>query len=1091
MKKIVKHLWLFGIILYFQQLAIAQEPRLVLPAIGGRPASALMVQNGKYLFLGSGDFGSIWETSGGHMLLTQKPGWWAAVEAPDKRTVALVKNHRVYFFDLEDFRVTDSVRIDQLAALAYAADGSLYAAINYRGSRVIALVDRQLKDKVDIFSTTDYKPGSNTVLSISRDGRYALLEPEKSPAQLIDLQNRSLIQSINEPKSRFYFMPGGKLAAIEETAEYQYIFKVLHVPSLREEFRFNGSTRSLPFSHGKNTFWLDDNRLMVCQEETSAVVDFGRRSVSPDFKYHSTYAPASVHTAGRVSQGVTQTVLRIITYPGNKIEEWDIRTEQYRKIREIGASVISPYYTSLAPDRFSIQLGKKKEATLGRTVMFRKITAQNDKSVYSPDGQFRYHFGNATIFSKYKVTDPSGKSIAWLTNGINEPVYSVKLNKRGNIACLVTSIGTYVVDADKMEFLREVRVGKDGEFTIDIDLGCFIDNDTKFVAVGKFTDNTFKTYCFNVATGAILWSVPGRNTHFRQTPEGILCFNRDEQQIKWLNPQNGSTMRTQDLGGPIGRNAPTILTISISPDNKQIIYTVNEKLFFYDIAKKNRVAAEFNESQSSFWSVQYFPHNPTFAISVGDDGRIMLWNTKSFQRLATLYFFNDTDDWVCMAPGGRFDGSQSALNRLYYVLGKEVIPLERLFDRYFTPGLLGQIIGDKSPAPPTPPDEENIKRLKRPPVIALRYEDKQRNLVVDDDIPTYNTSSSEITLIADATALEDVIVEIRLFHNGKRTDGNTRNLVIDDDDRSQRLSRTFVVSLNAGENHFKAVALNSQRTESVPAELKIIYTPQRPAPPSPPGSLSDMNLYMVVVGINQYKNPRYNLNYALSDATAFSNSLKQNASKLFKNIVLELVTDQNASKDGILQAFERVRAKCEAKDVFVFYYAGHGVIAGDKMFYLVPHDVTQLYGNDEALARNGISANMLKQLATGIKAQKQLFVLDACQSAGALEQAALRGAAEEKAIAQLARATGTHWLTASGSDQFAAEFSQLGHGVFTYTLLEALKGSADNGDNKITVKEIDAYLQQMVPELSARYKGSPQYPASYGFGNDFPLAIPR
>ena len=76
------------------------------------------------------------------------------------------------------------------------------------------------------------------------------------------------------------------------------------------------------------------------------------------------------------------------------------------------------------------------------------------------------------------------------------------------------------------------------------------------------------------------------------------------------------------------------------------------------------------------------------------------------------------------------------------------------------------------------------------------------------------------------------------------------------------------------------------------------------------------------------------------------------------------------------------------------------------------------------------------------------------------------------------------------SDQYASEFQQLGHGTFTYVLLEALGGKADiSGDKKITVKELDAYLQQRVPEITAKYKGTPQYPASYGYGNDFPIGV--
>ncbi len=161
-----------------------------------------------------------------------------------------------------------------------------------------------------------------------------------------------------------------------------------------------------------------------------------------------------------------------------------------------------------------------------------------------------------------------------------------------------------------------------------------------------------------------------------------------------------------------------------------------------------------------------------------------------------------------------------------------------------------------------------------------------------------------------------------------------------------------------------------------------------------------------------------------------------------------------------------------------------------KEFYLVPSDVTQLYGNDDALAQNGLSATHLQKFSKEIKAQKQLYILDACQSAGALDNiVAARGAAEEKAIAQLARSTGTHWLTASGSTQFASEFAQLGHGSFTYCLLEAFKGKGDNGDKKLTVKELDAYLQLRVPEITQQYKGSAQYPASFGYGNDFPLLI--
>ncbi len=298
----------------------------------------------------------------------------------------------------------------------------------------------------------------------------------------------------------------------------------------------------------------------------------------------------------------------------------------------------------------------------------------------------------------------------------------------------------------------------------------------------------------------------------------------------------------------------------------------------------------------------------------------------------------------------------------------------------------------------------------------------------------------------------------------------------------------FDIDLMEGENHLKVVAINSQRTESKPDEIVFYYTPK----PSQvkPSDANSITLFMIVIGINKYKNPKYNLNYALADAASFKETFESGMSSIFTKSNIVFLSDEKATKEGISAELEKVKIMATSTDIFIFYYAGHGVLNNEKDFFLVPHDVTQLYGNDDALAQKGLGANQLQLYSKDIKAQKQLFILDACQSAGALDQVmASRGVAEEKAIAQLARSTGTHWLTASGSEQFASEFSQLGHGTFTYVLLEALGGKADTGDKKITVNEIDAYLQEQVPEVTTKFKGTPQYPASYGFGNDFPLII--
>jgi uncharacterized caspase-like protein len=159
-------------------------------------------------------------------------------------------------------------------------------------------------------------------------------------------------------------------------------------------------------------------------------------------------------------------------------------------------------------------------------------------------------------------------------------------------------------------------------------------------------------------------------------------------------------------------------------------------------------------------------------------------------------------------------------------------------------------------------------------------------------------------------------------------------------------------------------------------------------------------------------------------------------------------------------------------------------------FYLALTDVTKLHGDNRLLEERGFSAQLLGDLITRVKAQKQLVVLDTCHAGGALESFAMRGTAENKAAPRMAENAGITVLAAAGTWQSATEFRQLGHGVFTYALLKGLAGEADTGelpDGRITVKELEIYLNNRVPELIKQFRGKAQNPNSFARGQDFPL----
>lgn len=380
-----------------------------------------------------------------------------------------------------------------------------------------------------------------------------------------------------------------------------------------------------------------------------------------------------------------------------------------------------------------------------------------------------------------------------------------------------------------------------------------------------------------------------------------------------------------------------------------------------------------------------------YLVSTGSDDKTLLWDIQAGQQIAELYAFNN--EWLIVTPDGRFDGTTAAINKLYFTKGTEVLPLQNLYERYYTPRLLNRLLAGEQL------DEViNVDDLKPGPKVTIAYKAETRNLVVSDDIASYLNTTGSAEIIVTATAPEDGVAEIRLFHNGKIITLNNRNLIVTDDKQTESLTRSYRISLLPGENLFKAIGLNSQRTESNAALLAVSYkkSQNNEAEEIVNNTIYEANvaevdrnatLHLVVIGINKYQNQSLSLNYALADANAFKSEVEKDAKTVLTNVKTYFVSDEQADKKGITDALNNVKKNAQPQDVFVFYYAGHGVIAPKtKEFYLVPTDVTDLKNGGQLLMDKGISASLLQGFASDIQAQKQVFILDACQSAGVFEQ---------------------------------------------------------------------------------------------------------
>lgn len=478
----------------------------------------------------------------------------------------------------------------------------------------------------------------------------------------------------------------------------------------------------------------------------------------------------------------------------------------------------------------------------------------------------------------------------------------------------------------------------------------------------------------------------------------------------------------------------------------------------WDVAT-GKVTATFVGHQSEVTSLQ-LTSDEKMLISHSVDGATKFWNLTTGKEFFEHIHFGEKE-WMVKNPEGYFNGTQDARQYIHFVDGLKTYSVDQFFNEFYRPDLLPKIFQNRG--------SDNYKgiqgKLNSSPPPGIRVA----------TVPGNNETQAEVLI--KMTDMGGGIETVKLFHNGKNIPIDKQTLKLPSR-KGESTTYRHTINLIGGTNTITASASNKDRIESDPQSVEVV---------SDRASKSSV-CYILSIGINQYKNPKMTLNYARSDAESFGKVVDEKGT-LFKNIELHSLYDTDATKENILKKLEELAGKVHQEDVFIFYYAGHGSMV-DNQFFFIPTGSSRLY-DLSSLQKDAIEASVLQDKLKNIKALKQLIVMDACQSGGSVELLATRGAAEEKAIAQLSRSAGIHVMASAGSEQFATEFAELGHGLFTYLLIKALQGDADGApkDGKVTIYELKSYLDDQVPELTQKMKGKPQYPYTFSRGQDFPIVL--
>jgi uncharacterized caspase-like protein len=249
--------------------------------------------------------------------------------------------------------------------------------------------------------------------------------------------------------------------------------------------------------------------------------------------------------------------------------------------------------------------------------------------------------------------------------------------------------------------------------------------------------------------------------------------------------------------------------------------------------------------------------------------------------------------------------------------------------------------------------------------------------------------------------------------------------------------------------------------------------------------------WAVVIGVGSYENPTIpKLQFPSADAEALYQVLVTSAG--FKKDNVLLLTDTTSKKPTLREvkwALGTFLARSAKKDDLVLiFFAGHGApevdprgVESDGLAkYLVPSDADP---ND--LYSTGLPMDEFQTIFERIEAEQVVVFLDSCYSGAAggrtFSSTRTRNArVDDIFLERLTRSKGRAIITASRASEVSIELPELGHGVFSFYLVQGLRGAADlDRDGVVTVQELYQYLEEQVAQRS-RAVGGNQHPVMKG-----------
>ncbi|MDF1856178.1 caspase family protein [Pseudooceanicola sp.] len=454
-------------------------------------------------------------------------------------------------------------------------------------------------------------------------------------------------------------------------------------------------------------------------------------------------------------------------------------------------------------------------------------------------------------------------------------------------------------------------------------------------------------------------------------------------------------------------------------------------------------------------------------LSASADQTLILWNLDTRAEIARFFFAGA--EWVIWTPQGYYHSSPNGDRMIGWRINRgrdeaaRYISASALKKHLHSPEIVRRaiLIGDPTQA-----------------AVDLRGKDGELDALLTRAPPDFDLRLAEEIDIPEGLA----VVEIK-GASADEVEAWGYSILVNDrrvppqryPDPSGQGRQLYQIPLEPGEN---AIRVTGENNFGYVTERSAVALSSRRGPaPEKRGKL-----YVAAIGVADYpklpvacNGTSCDLAYPVHDAVEMVATLAKTAGPLYSAIeTLVLVSpsrldgsedlrralanvmpiDQIQPPDNrvVEDALIEFLARPGPEDTTIVFVAGHGVTLGEN-YYLMPGDAEQRGG--ELRLRSLFDWQILQEELSYAKGRR-LLLIDTCHAAGAFNARLEKDAADARIVV----------FSATAANNTAAERRDLGHGIFTYALLEGLRGKAATGSDGVRLLGLADYVYREVVRLS-------------------------